>query len=76
MHEVFPKAHNFGDEDFGLIKKHLRKMLLPPTEEEWKSSCNDACTVLVDKNIKLEKLEQIYDRSAYYSRYYAKILPW
>ena len=32
MHEVFTKAHNFGQKPFDLIKKHLRKMLLSYTE--------------------------------------------
>ena len=75
MHEVFPKAHNFGEKDFPSVQKYLRKMLLSKTEEEWKSSYNEAVTILVDKPRKLEKFQEIYDRPAYYAGYYGKRLP-
>ena len=50
-------------------------MLLSKTEEEWKSSHNEAVTILVDKLRKLEKLQEIYDRPAYYAGYYVKKIP-
>ena len=50
-------------------------MLLSKTEEEWQSSYNEAVTILVDKLRKLEKLQEIYDRPAYYAGYYVKKIP-
>ena len=46
-------------------------MLLLQTKEQWKSSC----TILVDNPLKLDKLNEIYDRPAYDVRYYVKCIP-
>ena len=50
-------------------------MLLSRTEEEQKSAYNDACAILVDKPLKLEKSPDYFDRSAYYVGYYVKCIP-
>jgi hypothetical protein len=74
MNEVFPKNHKFGNVGFALIKNHLKKMLLCETEDQWKTSYNDASKLLEDFPLKLEKLKDIYDRPSYYAGYYVRQL--
>ena len=74
MNEVFPKNHNFGNVGFALIKNHLKKMLLCDSEDQWKTSYNDASTILEDFPLKMEKLKDIYDRPSYYAGYYVRQL--
>ena len=47
-------------------------MLLSHTEEEWNSAYTDAYVILVDFPRKLEKLQEIYSKPAYYAGYYVK----
>ena len=72
MNEVFPKEHNFGSFHFGLIKNHLKKMLLSDTILQWQNAYKEAKLILRDYPLKCEKLSEIYDRPSYYAGYYVR----